>query len=68
MSVLSLLDSFKIACDSNRIYEGAAMCLFAHSFWKAAEAVLQHSLTAENRERSQQEDKLTTFCEVVHYL
>lgn len=67
ISVLSVLDKLKTACDNNSIHKDAATWLFPHFVTEPAKAALPHRMTADKRNH-QQGDKLTTYCQVINYL
>lgn len=68
ISLLPFLQNFKTACNSNGIHEEAAIKLFQHFMKDPAKSALVHSVCDTKEDDPQQDGKLTTHCQVVHYL
>lgn len=51
ISVTGFLKSFELACDTNRVHEGTAVCLFHLFMNKTASAVLNAHLSAERSDK-----------------
>lgn len=66
--VLSFLQKFKSACDSNGVYEEAAMWLFPYFLKELAKAALSNYMMTQNSGQTHFEGKLTTYCQVVNYM
>lgn len=64
ISVLSFLDNYKTACDSDKIHEKVAMWLFSHFICKPAKTV-SHEVIAE-KTNLHQEGNLTTYSRVIN--
>lgn len=61
ISVLSVLEKFKEACDSNSTHWYAAMCFFLYSIWDSVKAALSRRVTSDNKKNHQQEGKFVTY-------
>lgn len=68
ISILSFLHYFKMACDSSRSNEEAAMWLLSYFMKDPAKAALSYQLYAAQDDDSQLEGKLTTHYKAIDYL
>lgn len=60
--------SFKTVCDSNDIYDGAALWLFQHFVKDPAKAALAHKVSTTKQGVPAWKRKLTTYGQVHNYL
>lgn len=66
--ILSFSHNFMLACDWNKIQEGAAIWLFQHLMKDPFKAAPTHRLCTSVNEDLHEEEKQTTYCQVVTYL
>lgn len=67
-SIMSFLQNYRTACDSNGIHEGAGMWIFQHFVKASAKAAPVQIVCATKKDDSEQQGKLTTYHQVVNYL
>lgn len=70
ISIIATLSSFKLACATNDIHEGAAMWHLQFSLKQQATGSLKSKILLRTRSsrKCQKERKLTMYCEVINYL
>lgn len=68
ITILSFIPAFHVACDTNCIYEGAAMWPFHLFIKKPVVAALRAITGFTSSRRSREEGKLTSYFQLVNYL